>query len=242
MKDFVPGGAETGHDHFFDTFAKYGAIAGTHRDDDLADVMKRAASENQLYIETMFNLGKNVGTLAAANFAGNVTPESLPAFYETLIALPSFGAQVDLDVAVVNSAVAGYKSKLGCDGASPPDACGVGMRFVAQVSRTGANDNIFGQLVSAFEMAARSKDIVAVNLSSPEDATASLRNYDLHMAMLDFLFNKYTVPGTSPLHITLHAGELTPRSCRPRTRPRTPTTCGRPSRSVTPSASATAST
>src|SRR6185369_1566948 len=38
----------------------------------------------------------------------------------------------------------------------------------------------------------------------------ALSNYDLHMAMLDFLHTQYTASGTSPLHVTLHAGELTP--------------------------------
>jgi len=56
-------------------------------------------------------------------------------------------------------------------------------------------------------MAKQSNLIVAANLSSPEDDSASITNYDLHMAMLDFLHTQYA--GTSPLHITLHAGELT---------------------------------
>jgi len=59
---------------------------------------------------------------------------------------------------------------------SPPDVCDVNVRFIAQVSRTGANDQIFGQLVGAFEMASRTSGIVGVNLSSPEDDTAALKN------------------------------------------------------------------
>ncbi|CAN5923442.1 adenosine deaminase [soil metagenome] len=211
MKDFVPGGAETGRNHFFATFGKYGAVAGAHRDDDLADIAKRAADENQLYIETMFNLGKNVATLAAKISTTTVTADGLPAFYDALIADPTFKAQVDADVKVVDDADTAYRSKLGCSGTSPPAACKVGVRFVAQVARTGALDNIFGQLVSAYEMAAKTPHLVAANLSSPEDDTTSLKNYDLHMAMLDFLNAKYTVTETSPLHITLHAGELTPQ-------------------------------
>ncbi len=64
MQDFAPG-AENGHDHFFATFGKYGLVAGLHRDDTIADIVTRAADENELYVETMFNLGKNVGTLTA---------------------------------------------------------------------------------------------------------------------------------------------------------------------------------
>jgi len=120
MKDFVPGGAQTGRDHFFATFGKFGAVAGAHRNDTLADVVTRAASENQLYIETMFNLGKNVGTLAAKLSTTTVTAEGLPALYDALIADPTFRAQVDADVKVVDDADAAYKTELGCSGATPP--------------------------------------------------------------------------------------------------------------------------
>jgi adenosine deaminase len=208
MQGFVAG-TQNGHDHFFATFGKYGAVAGAHRDDDLADVATRAADENELYVETMFNLGKNVGTLAASVWSGTLTAGDLPTFYDQLTASAGFATAVTNDVAVVNQAATGYRSVLGCSGATPPPACGVSMRFVAQVSRTGANDTIFGQLVSAYEMAAKTGGIVALNLSSPEDDATSLKNYALHMAMLDFLSKKYTTTGKSPLHVTLHAGELT---------------------------------
>ena len=209
MKDFVPG-TQTGRDHFFATFGKYGTVAGAHRDDDLADILQRAESENQLHVETMFNLGKNVGSLASKLWTTPVTAAELPAFYDLLVADPTFAAQVAADVKVVDDATVAYKAKLGCSSLSPPAACKVGLRFVAQVSRTGALDNIFGQLVSAYEMAAHTPQLVAANLSSPEDDVTSLKNYDLHMEMLDFLNAKYTLANTSPLHITLHAGELTP--------------------------------
>ncbi len=215
MQGFVPGGAQSGHDHFFATFGKYGAVAGGHRDDTIADVAKRAADENQLYVETMFNLGKNVGTLAAAVWTTTVTADILQTFYDALLADPGFAGAVANDVAVVNDASTRYRTNLGCGSAGKPAACDVGVRFVSQVARTGALDQLFGQLVSSFEMAAKTPGIVALNLSSPEDDTTSLKNYDLHMAMLDFLYQKYTVTNLSPLHITLHAGELAPKFLPP---------------------------
>ncbi|HUQ03988.1 MAG TPA: hypothetical protein VM261_15930 [Kofleriaceae bacterium] len=214
MQDFVAG-TQSGHDHFFATFGKYGAIAGAHRDDTIADVARRAADENQVYVETMFNLGKNVGTLAAKVWTQPVTAADLPAFYDALVADATFAAEVGSDVAVVTDAATQYRNTLGCAGATPPPACQVGVRFIAQVSRTGALDTLFGQLVSSFEMAAKSPNIVGVNLSSPEDDTTSLKNYDLHMAMLDFLHQKYTVTKKSPLHVTLHAGEVVPKYLPP---------------------------
>jgi len=207
MQDFVEGGAESGHDHFFATFGKFGTVVGIHRDDTIADVLQRAADENQVYVETMFNLGKNVGALGASVWSGTLTSADLDNYYNMLTTSSGFAAQLASDVAVVNSAASSYKTTLGCSAASPPPACGVEVRFIAQVSRTGANDLVFGQLISAFEMAKQTNQIVAANLSSPEDDSASLANYELHMAMLDYLHAKYA--GVSPLHVTLHAGELT---------------------------------
>jgi adenosine deaminase len=211
MKDFVATSTNTGHDHFFATFGKYGAVAGAHRDDAVADVLARAASENQLYIETMFNLGKNLGTLAASTWTQPVTAATLQQFYDQLKASPTFTSQLNADVAVVADAAASYRAILGCDDLQAPPACDVKVRFIAQISRTGALDTVFGQLVSAFEMAAKNPNIVGANLSSPEDDTTSLNNYDLHMQMIAFLRTKYTATGTSPLHITLHAGEVVPQ-------------------------------
>jgi adenosine deaminase len=207
MRNFVTG-AENGHDHFFATFGKYGLVAGGHRDQTMADVLKRAADENELYVETMFNLAKNMGTLTASISTGTVTADSLSALYDSVVANAGFNTAVTNDVAVLTSARAGYMSALGCNDQSPPDGCGVGIRFVAQIARTGAADSVFGQMIGAFEMAKKSSLIVAADLSSPEDDSASISSYNLQMAMLDFLHTKYA--GVSPLHITLHAGELVP--------------------------------
>src|SRR6185436_3974086 len=110
---------------------KYGAIAGAHRDDSIGDLATRAAAENQLYVETMFNLGKNVGALAASTWSGTVTAASLPMFYSMLTSDAGFASQVTSDVAVVTSAANGWRSRLGCSGANPPAACQVQVRFVA---------------------------------------------------------------------------------------------------------------
>ncbi len=212
MKDFVAG-AQSGRDHFFATFGKFGSVSGLHRDDSIADVLNRAADENQLYVETMFNLGKNVGTLSGQLSSGTLTAADLPALYDQLIANAGFAQAVTNDTNVVLDASTGYRTELACDEMGSSPGCDVGVRFIAQVARTGDPDQVFGQLVSAYEMASRTPMIVGANLSSPEDDSRSLSNYNLHMAMLDFLHTKYA--GTSPLHITLHAGEVTPEFLPP---------------------------
>lgn len=208
MKDFVPG-AETGHDHFFATFGKFGSLAGLHRNENLADIATRAASENQVYVETMFNLGKNIGELTDDNWSGTLNADDLQEAYDLALNDSQFDTELQKDINVVNTARTQYRTELGCSGGNQPAACDVGMRFIAQVSRTGARATIFGQLISAFEMAAQTPWIVGVNLSSPEDDSTSINAYALHMQMLDFLYERYAETGMSPLHITLHAGELT---------------------------------
>ncbi|MEP6865331.1 MAG: adenosine deaminase [Deltaproteobacteria bacterium] len=205
MQGFVAG-SETGHDHFFATFGKYGLVAGAHRDQTLGDVATRAASENEYYVETMFNLAKNTGTLASSVSSGTVTAADLPALYTAITTNSGFANAISSDAATIASARTSYRTALGCNDLSPPDACDVDVRFIAQVSRTGAAAQIFGQLVGAFEVAKQTDQLVAANLSSPEDDSASIANYNLHMAMLDFLHQQYAT--TSPLHVTLHAGEL----------------------------------
>ncbi|MEO6773173.1 MAG: adenosine deaminase [Kofleriaceae bacterium] len=207
MQGFVAG-SENGHDHFFATFGKYGLVAGAHRDQTLGDVATRAAANNDYYVETMFNLAKNTGSLASSVSSGTVTAADLPALYTAITTNSGFAAAITSDAATIASARTGYRNALGCDELTTPPACDVDVRFIAQVSRTGAAAQIFGQLIGAFEIAKQTDQLVAANLSSPEDDSASITNYNLHMAMLDFLHQQYAT--TSPLHVTLHAGELSP--------------------------------
>src|SRR5579883_1382695 len=57
MRGFVPG-PETAHDHFFATFAKFGPIKEDHRGAFLAEVVRRAADQNESYLEIMSMNGR----------------------------------------------------------------------------------------------------------------------------------------------------------------------------------------
>jgi hypothetical protein len=61
-------------------------------------------------------------------------------------------------------------------------------------------------MVAAYEAAKVEPRLVALNLVGPEDSVAALANYDLQMAMLQYLSGAYA--GESPLRLALHAGEL----------------------------------
>src|SRR6478672_6557643 len=54
MRQFIAG-AESGHDHFFATFGKFGPATNAHTPEMLAEARSRAASGHLQYLETMFN-------------------------------------------------------------------------------------------------------------------------------------------------------------------------------------------
>ena len=53
MRSFVPTSAVSGHDHFFDTFAKFGGTSRSHTPEWLDEVATRAASQSEQYLELM---------------------------------------------------------------------------------------------------------------------------------------------------------------------------------------------
>jgi hypothetical protein len=82
--------------------------------------------------------------------------------------------------------------------------CGITVRYQSEVYRLGSPENVFAQLIWGFELAKHDLRVVAVNLVQPEDGLVAMRDYDLHMRMLDYLHKQYP-----EVHIALHAGELT---------------------------------
>src|SRR5262249_54905280 len=65
MRGWLPA-RESGHDHFFATFGKFGAATNGHYADMLAEVRSRAAGDHLEYLELMFNPdGGKAATLGA---------------------------------------------------------------------------------------------------------------------------------------------------------------------------------
>jgi adenosine deaminase len=65
-------------------------------------------------------------------------------------------------------------------------------------------------MLAGFELASADPRVVAVNLVQSQDEYRALHDFHLHMRMLDYLHGVY--PG---VHISLHAGELTPGEVKP---------------------------
>jgi adenosine deaminase len=199
MRDFVPG-RESAHDHFFDTFGKFGAIGHNHEGDELAEVIRRAAGQNESYLELM-----------ALTAAGAVSKLHGPAWTEDFAALQKGWMDAGMDEAVsamkshVDALEAGRMKLLDCASAAISPACRVEVRYILQVLRNSPREQVFAQTLAGFLLAAEDPRVVAINYVQPEDGVTSMRDYSLHMRVVSFMRQRFP-----PVHVSLHAGELAP--------------------------------
>lgn len=214
MLDFVPSPSESGADHFFATFSKFGAISGSRHGLMLADVRRRAANGNVLYIEPMLTSNSTARSLGEDVWAslggGSLQPDDFSAFHQAILDDPGFfnaRARLTDDVETSENIA---NAEQNCGTANASGGCDVVTRYQAYISRSGADSGVFAQMVAAYEAAIVEPKIVGLNLVGPEDGSTAMANYDDQMAMLQYLGEYYE--GTSPLRLSLHAGEITAAS------------------------------
>ena len=197
MRNFVAG-PQSGHDHFFDTFGKFGA-AGTGTL--VAEVAQRAADQNESYIELMALSGG--GPIAALGQTVGLTDD----FDATRRKLEAAGlaAQVQAARAKVDQMEQARRAALGCTRNPDSAACRLVVRYQYQVLREFPKQQVFAQVIAGFAIAAADPRVVAVNFVQPEDGYNSMHDYSLHMKMVAYAKSVYP-----QVHISLHAGELAP--------------------------------
>ncbi|MGW0788555.1 adenosine deaminase family protein [Streptomyces sp. NPDC002911] len=204
MQDFPQG--QSGHDHFFATFGKFGA-ATSHRGKMLADVAGTAAAQNQTYLETMVSPASAGARQLAADVGWDADPAAL---HRKLLAGGRLDQLVTTAKQEADTADAEFRETAHCATEAPRPACRITVRWISQVSRNSAPERVFTQIALGLRLAERDQRFVAVNLVQPEDGEISLRDYRLHMRMLNYLHGVYPAA-----HITLHAGELVPGLVKP---------------------------
>jgi adenosine deaminase len=207
MRSFVPSAGRSGHDQFFDTFERFGAVkdAGAWLD----EVATRAAAQNEQYLEIMqtppfgtaIALAKKIGWPAGAE--KSITHEQLAKLREEYLA-----AGLRDDVAADEKAFADAKASRyeieRCGYVAVP-ACKIQIHWLYQVLRANSPAQVFAQTLLGFEVASTDPDVVGINFVQPEDARLAMGDYHLQMEMLDYLHAVYP-----KVHISLHAGELAP--------------------------------
>lgn len=208
MKDFVPG-EESGHDHFFNGFIKYMSIVFNFRPQLLADVIERAADQQEHYLEVMV-IPDNA---ESAQFGRLIKEENS---YEKKRALllkdNAFRKNIDNTIAESQAIINKTRTILNCEATPHSAQCAIKVNLIYYVLREQPIDNLFAQAVNAFESVTHSRGaLIGVNLVQPEDGIISLRDYRKHMAIFNYLHQNYP-----QVHITLHAGELAPETVPPK--------------------------
>jgi len=201
MRAFVPSAGVSGHDHFFDAFAKFHAVEKLHTGDWLDEVSSRAAAQNEQYIELM-DTPDFSHTAAIAKEIG--WKDDLAALRQALL---EKGLRDDIAVARAHWDEAGAlrDRRQHCGKTDAEAGCREEIRFIYQILRGFPNEQVFAQTLLGFEVAAADPRVVGINMVMPEDAYIPMTDYAEQMRIVGFFHGIYP-----QVHITLHAGELAP--------------------------------
>jgi adenosine deaminase len=223
MRTFVPKSGADGHDQFFATFARFGAFSGKHTGEWLDEVASRAAAQNEQYLEIMdtptFTHAREIATqigwptpLKPKTTAASSEPDEvggtsraeLSALRDKLLAA-GLRDEVAVDEAEFDGALAERKRLEHCGTPSALPACEVKIEWIYQILRANTPQQVFAQTLLGFEVASADPDVVGINFVQPEDDYRAMSEYRRQMRMLDYLHSLYP-----KVHISLHAGELSP--------------------------------
>jgi len=198
MRNWKPG-EESGHDHFFAAFDKFGLASHTHPAEAIAAATNRAGMDHLQYVEFMHTADGG----AAANLARKVewNPDYAK-MRELLLAagMKDVASETAKKVAAEDSRA---KEILKCGAPDAATGCNVTVRYLYQVLRGLPHEVVFAQILLGFELASSDPRFVGLNLVMPEDWYVPIHDFSEHMAMVDYLHSVYP-----RVHITLHAGEL----------------------------------
>ena len=192
----------SGHDQFFDSFGKFGAANKGRNGDMLAEVANRASAGQVSYLELMLTPGGSEIAKVAAKAGWNDDFTAMrAAMLENGMHSATQAAADELRQATERKA-----ELLRCGSAQAAPGCAVTVRYLYQVLRGLPKQFVFAQMLAGFELANRSdSQVVGLNLVMPEDALVPMRDFSLHMRLLDYLHSVYP-----KVQVTLHAGELAP--------------------------------
>ena len=195
MRNWPPG--LNGHDHFFASFGKFGPVSGAHGGDVVAELSSRAADEHVSYLELMMT------PYAGAPGRGAGWTPDFAQMRARLLASPDWMNFVASARQRLDAFEARRNAVQKCGTPSAGPGCRVVVRYVAQVARAVPPEEVFAQIMAGFDVGAHDPRVVGINLVQPEDAPIAVRDFSLHMRMIDYLRQFY--PG---VHISLHAGEI----------------------------------
>ena len=202
MRNFVPSPGVSGHDQFFNTFARFSGVSEKHIGEWIDEVASRAARQNVQYIELMHTPVFQRSVAAGYDIGWQ---DDLARFRDALLAKSAVAADVAAAKQQIDQAeLTRYKLEH-CGQPDASSACRLEMRFLCQVLRGFPKPQVFAHLILCFETASADPRFVGVNMVMPEDGYYPMSEYAEQMRMVEFLHKLYP-----KVHITLHAGEIAP--------------------------------
>lgn len=201
MRGWQPGGAVSGHDHFFATFAYNGSPWQKTPDEEaLATVIRRAQLQRLQYLELMAAPGSAALGRMRAAVLGVTTAEEMWTKVQPLLEEHVRAARAELDMRDRKVAeLCAIQPPL--SSADRP----MTVRYLASGGRLGADGAIFATWAATFALMKADRRVVGVNLVAPEDHPIAQERFGRQMELLDFLRKRFDHP-----NVTLHAGELNP--------------------------------
>ena len=211
MRSFVPGPSFTGHDQFFSGNRANGPSG--FLGEWLAEAVTRAADQNEIYMEIMTgpsfkkSIALSSGVPWPTGAESSITREQLARLRDELLAAGVLD-EIPAGRKEMEEAEATQRQIEKCpatSSTSAPAACAIEQRYIYTIIRSQTPIQVFAQALIAFALNDADPRFVGVNIAAPEDGRVAMRDYHLHMQMLDYLHSVYP-----NVHLTLHAGELAP--------------------------------
>ena len=193
------GGRSKGHDYFFQEAFGHVRIPvpGMVWADEIEAVVLHANEQNITYLELQIGFsGADFGKLAASLLADGSMPEWLDSLDKSEV----FRDLVEQNKRMVQQFERELLER------RPAEAAAIRRRYIMTVGRNGVQRSVFAQLAAVAELARVEPLVVGMNLAGPEDGAVSLRDFRLHMQMIDFILSRKPW-----MRVTLHAGVLTPQ-------------------------------
>lgn len=204
MRNFAPqvtSKAVSAHDHFFGTFEKFLPITMKYYPEILVEMTNRAADNRIVYLEPMIMPDEYASGLLGKKIKWN---DDFKIMEAQLLKLGVHERAKSAAARIAEHKTAAEK-QLQCDTKEAQPGCRVKVRFLYQVLRNNPPTEVFSQLLTAFSAATQDPtNVVGINMVQPEDGLYAMRDYKLHMKMIDFLKKR-----NPKVNVTLHAGELT---------------------------------
>jgi adenosine deaminase len=200
MRHYAPDANDrSAHDHFFDTFGRFSLAKNAHMGEMLAEAVSRAGHEHVTYLE--FILSPDIGAVArfgaGMGWNGDMAGQRQKVIDKDIARLVA-AARMNID-----EVEAKMRSMLRCGSMEADAGCSVTVRYLFEVHRGLGRDQVFAEMVAGFEMGTADPRVVGINLVMPEDGLVEMRDFTLHMQMMDYLHKLYP-----KVRISLHAGEL----------------------------------